>query len=57
MTSPFNAGDVGSIPGWEAKIQMPHGQKKKKHGIEVTDSLRTKNSSHQKNLKRRFDLK
>ena len=57
MTSPFNAGDVGSIPGWEAKIQMPHGQKNKKHGIEVTDSLRTKNSSHQKNLKRRFDLK
>ena len=28
--SPFSAGGVGLIPGWRAKIHMPHSQKNKK---------------------------
>ena len=28
--SPSSAGGVGLIPGWGAKIHMPHGQRTKK---------------------------
>jgi hypothetical protein len=47
---------VRSLVG-ELRFRCLTAKKIKKHEIEVTDSLRTKNGSHQKNLKNRFDLK
>ena len=48
--SPSSAGGVGLIPGWGAKIHMPHGQrtkKKKKRGSTiVTDSIKTLKMVH-----------
>ena len=41
-TSPSNGGDVGLIPGWEAKI--PHTLQPKTHI--VTNSIKTKNGPH-----------
>ena len=53
-TSPSNAGGVGSIPGWEAKI--PHASQPKKQIIKQEQYCNKfnkdfKNGSHQKKKK------
>ena len=48
-TLPFNAGSVGSIPGWRAKIphaSRPKKPKHKKRSNTVTNSIKTLKTVH-----------
>ena len=54
-TSPFNAGDVGLILGWGAKIsQLAAKKPKHKTGNTVTSSMKTLKIVH---IKKKFFLK
>ena len=50
-TLPFNAGGVGSIPGWRPEIPHALGPKKKKK-IETTKALKMVHIKKKKNLRK-----
>ena len=58
-TSPSNAGGVGSIPGWGAKIPMPQGKKQNINNRSniVTNSIKTLKIKmvHIKNILKKLD--